>query len=282
MLLWSPTHRDGFTCHHWVWLSKTSPSLVLELSCLFFQPDRDVTRALVSSESICRLEGQLIVGARASRGKASSQANAVHCRSLTLRPCSKAAPYAAAASVRSTLISRPALAEQRRGQVDAAAPDGMETSQPAAGAAAGSPPFTAVPAPSASSRLTTEQHPSQLSEPQHGEQKNEKQPKATGGAEFLTQPKESEHEPASHTTTDQPPSEQPTARQPPAHRLKHVQLPGGRGVPVVMQSENGPCPLLAIANVLLLRGNISLPAGASEVTQVAALEAPQPARAGRC
>ncbi len=35
-----------------------------------------------------------------------------------------------------------------------------------------------------------------------------------------------------------------------------------------MQSENGPCPLLAIANVLLLRGNISLPAGASEVTQV--------------
>jgi hypothetical protein len=55
---------------------------------------------------------------------------------------------------------------------------------------------------------------------------------------------------------------------PPTHRLKHVQLPGGRSVPVVMQSENGPCPLLAIANVLLLRGNIYLPPGASEVTQV--------------
>ena len=55
---------------------------------------------------------------------------------------------------------------------------------------------------------------------------------------------------------------------PPTHRLKHVQLPEGRSVPVVMQSENGPCPLLAIANVLLLRGNIYLPTGASDVTQV--------------
>ena len=69
--------------------------------------------------------------------------------------------------------------------------------------------------------------------------------------------------------TEQLPSVQPAPLPPPpTHRLKHVQLPGGRGVPVVMQSENGPCPLLAIANVLLLRGNISLPPGASEVTQV--------------
>ena len=65
----------------------------------------------------------------------------------------------------------------------------------------------------------------------------------------------------------------PPPPPPPTHRLKHVQLPGGRSVPVVMQSENGPCPLLAIANVLLLRGNIYLPPGASEVTQV------RPARA---
>ena len=42
-----------------------------------------------------------------------------------------------------------------------------------------------------------------------------------------------------------PPPPPTSAPPPPTHRLKHVQqLPGGRSVPVVMQSENGPCPLL--------------------------------------
>jgi len=35
-----------------------------------------------------------------------------------------------------------------------------------------------------------------------------------------------------------------------------------------MQDVNGPCPLLAIANVLLLRNQIQLPAGVGEVSQV--------------
>lgn len=40
-------------------------------------------------------------------------------------------------------------------------------------------------------------------------------------------------------------------------------------VPVLLQDVNGPCPLLAILNVLLLRGSIALPnSGFGEVTQV--------------
>lgn len=41
-----------------------------------------------------------------------------------------------------------------------------------------------------------------------------------------------------------------------------------REVPIVMQNENGPCPLLALANVLLLRNQIYLPPNTPEVTQV--------------
>ena len=36
-------------------------------------------------------------------------------------------------------------------------------------------------------------------------------------------------------------------------------------VGVLLQAENGPCPLIAVFNILLLRGNLSLPAGAGEV-----------------
>jgi len=145
----------------------------------------------------------------------------------------------------------------------------MEPSQPAAtapaAAAAGAAPLnTDMPAPSGSSRLTTERAPSQLLEPQHAEQPTEEQAQPAAIQQSTPQQQAEQGQgPASNTAADQP-----TPPPPPMHRLKHVQLPGGRGVPVVMQSENGPCPLLAIANVLLLRGNISLPAGASEVTQV--------------
>lgn len=70
---------------------------------------------------------------------------------------------------------------------------------------------------------------------------------------------------------DAPAAPQPEAQQrsapPPAYRLKHISI-RGRSVPVVMQNENGPCPLLAIANVLLLRNQIQLPGAASEVLQV--------------
>lgn len=41
-----------------------------------------------------------------------------------------------------------------------------------------------------------------------------------------------------------------------------------RKVPIVVQNENGPCPLLALANNLLLRNLIYLPPNAPEVQQV--------------
>ena len=50
----------------------------------------------------------------------------------------------------------------------------------------------------------------------------------------------------------------------PVHRVKRIDFLG-RTVPVLLQNENGPCPLLAICNGLLLRGSITLPAGRMEV-----------------
>lgn len=42
-----------------------------------------------------------------------------------------------------------------------------------------------------------------------------------------------------------------------SYKLKHVRF-YGREVPIIMQNENGPCPLLSIMNVLLLRNRITL------------------------
>lgn len=52
-----------------------------------------------------------------------------------------------------------------------------------------------------------------------------------------------------------------------SYKLKGITF-FGRKVPVVVQNENGPCPLLAIANILLLRNVISLPLGLEDVSQV--------------
>jgi hypothetical protein len=41
----------------------------------------------------------------------------------------------------------------------------------------------------------------------------------------------------------------------------------GREVPVIVQNKNGPCPLLAIANVLLLRNHFQLHKNAGEITE---------------
>jgi hypothetical protein len=49
------------------------------------------------------------------------------------------------------------------------------------------------------------------------------------------------------------------------HRVKRIGFLG-RTCPVLCQNENGPCPLLAICNGLLLRGSIALPAGRMEVS----------------
>lgn len=42
----------------------------------------------------------------------------------------------------------------------------------------------------------------------------------------------------------------------------------GHEVPVLLQDANGPCPLLAIANVLSLRGDIRIPAGPGRIPAV--------------
>ncbi|KAI7841603.1 hypothetical protein COHA_004773 [Chlorella ohadii] len=56
-----------------------------------------------------------------------------------------------------------------------------------------------------------------------------------------------------------------------AHRVKTCDFKGRR-VPILLQDVNGPCPLLAIANVLLLRNQIQLPAGVGEVSQARLVE----------
>eukprot|EP00882_Tetradesmus_deserticola_P028215 GHRQ01031421.1.p1 GENE.GHRQ01031421.1~~GHRQ01031421.1.p1 ORF type:complete len:100 (-),score=25.51 GHRQ01031421.1:709-1008(-) len=40
-----------------------------------------------------------------------------------------------------------------------------------------------------------------------------------------------------------------------------------RQVKICLQNNNGPCPLLAIANVLSLRNELKLPAGVRDITQ---------------
>ncbi|KAK9820975.1 hypothetical protein WJX81_005721 [Elliptochloris bilobata] len=53
-----------------------------------------------------------------------------------------------------------------------------------------------------------------------------------------------------------------------SYKIKTIEFgPSCRKVQIVVQNENGPCPLLAIANCLLLRNAIQLPANAPDVTQ---------------
>nr|XP_048319866.1 ubiquitin carboxyl-terminal hydrolase MINDY-1 isoform X6 [Ziziphus jujuba var. spinosa] len=50
------------------------------------------------------------------------------------------------------------------------------------------------------------------------------------------------------------------------HKTKVIEFLG-RTTPIVLQNDNGPCPLLAICNVLLLRNNLNLSPDISEVSQ---------------
>ena len=50
------------------------------------------------------------------------------------------------------------------------------------------------------------------------------------------------------------------------HKVKVITFLG-RDVPIVMQNENGPCPLLALSNILLLRNQIRLSRDIPEVSQ---------------
>ena len=60
---------------------------------------------------------------------------------------------------------------------------------------------------------------------------------------------------------------QQSAEMSEAYKLKTIDFLGRR-VPIVVQNANGPCPMLALANVLLLRNQIQLSPDAPEVTQV--------------
>ncbi|KAL4859491.1 Ubiquitin carboxyl-terminal hydrolase MINDY-1 [Chlorella vulgaris] len=55
------------------------------------------------------------------------------------------------------------------------------------------------------------------------------------------------------------------------HKVKVINFKGRR-VPIMLQDINGPCPLLAIANVLLLRNQLQLPSGVGEVSQARLVE----------
>ncbi|MED6167678.1 hypothetical protein PIB30_004895 [Stylosanthes scabra] len=73
-----------------------------------------------------------------------------------------------------------------------------------------------------------------------------------------------------HTPPPPQPQPQPQPQQEQVkectHRTKTIQFLG-RTTPIILQNDNGPCPLLAICNVLLLRNNINLSPDISEVSQ---------------
>ncbi|KAL5748631.1 hypothetical protein ACOSP7_025674 [Xanthoceras sorbifolium] len=50
------------------------------------------------------------------------------------------------------------------------------------------------------------------------------------------------------------------------HKTKTIQFLG-RTTPIILQNDNGPCPLLAICNILLLRNNLNLSPDIGEVSQ---------------
>ncbi|KVH90113.1 Protein of unknown function DUF544 [Cynara cardunculus var. scolymus] len=68
-----------------------------------------------------------------------------------------------------------------------------------------------------------------------------------------------------------PPEEQRNREDSPTtkemlHKTKLIQFLG-RTTPIILQNDNGPCPLLAICNVLLLRNNLNLSSDVAEVSQ---------------
>ncbi|XP_022922260.1 ubiquitin carboxyl-terminal hydrolase MINDY-1-like [Cucurbita moschata] len=79
---------------------------------------------------------------------------------------------------------------------------------------------------------------------------------------------------ASPSSSDEPPNQSQEQQQSPVkekekecvYKTKAIQFLG-RPTPIVLQNDNGPCPLLAICNVLLLRNNLNLGPDATEVSQ---------------
>ena len=50
-----------------------------------------------------------------------------------------------------------------------------------------------------------------------------------------------------------------------SYRTKRI-VYNGKELPILMQNENGPCPLLALANVLMLRGSIYIHPDIAEIS----------------
>ena len=72
---------------------------------------------------------------------------------------------------------------------------------------------------------------------------------------------------------EQPPA--PIVPPPPRHPLKRIRVgtgpeddATGREVSIALQNENGPCPLLAAANALIIRGDLSLGTSTTSISQV--------------
>ncbi|CAN6580759.1 unnamed protein product [Malus baccata var. baccata] len=63
-----------------------------------------------------------------------------------------------------------------------------------------------------------------------------------------------------------PPQQQQQSVKECVHKTKLIQFLG-RSTPIVLQNDNGPCPLLAICNVLSLRNSLNLSPDTSEVSQ---------------
>uniref|UniRef100_A0A914V409 Ubiquitin carboxyl-terminal hydrolase n=1 Tax=Plectus sambesii TaxID=2011161 RepID=A0A914V409_9BILA len=86
-------------------------------------------------------------------------------------------------------------------------------------------------------------------------------------------------QPADTVTSAPPADEQPTSSRArdvvsPADQIYHVKWIDfyKTKTPIVTQNENGPCPMLAIMNVLLLRGQVDLPPEAEVVTGAQLIE----------
>ncbi|KAK3287192.1 hypothetical protein CYMTET_5286 [Cymbomonas tetramitiformis] len=56
-----------------------------------------------------------------------------------------------------------------------------------------------------------------------------------------------------------------------AYKLKKIRYTG-KDVCIVLQNLNGPCPLIGIANVLLLRGDVSIPQDHGQIKSARLLE----------
>ena len=49
-------------------------------------------------------------------------------------------------------------------------------------------------------------------------------------------------------------------------KIKRISFLDRMGVPILMQSRSGPCPLLAIANILSLRAQLDIPTHATSLS----------------